>query len=206
MTIADRVQSLRKGRGISQEELADKIGVSRQAVSKWESEQSVPDLDNVIIMSEFFGVTTDYLLKGIESDEQAKGKPANANVFVIVATVLNFIGLIISSAVWYEQQTPMAPVIGLIFMAAGCMVFGVGMLAPTINAKASAKRNFWIFNIWLLSFIPLSFIYNTIFTGGTAPYPLLSGTWLAFPAFWLVYFAICLTVVFLQIKFGVKKH
>lgn len=66
MTIADRIQSLRKQKGMSQEELADKIGVSRQAVSKWESEQSTPDLDKVVIMSELFEVTTDYLLKGIE--------------------------------------------------------------------------------------------------------------------------------------------
>jgi transcriptional regulator with XRE-family HTH domain len=66
MTIADRIQSLRKQKGMSQEELADKIGVSRQAVSKWESEQSTPDLDKVVIMSELFEFTTDYLLKGIE--------------------------------------------------------------------------------------------------------------------------------------------
>ena len=51
---------------MSQEELADRIGVSRQAVSKWESEQATPDLEKVVIMSEIFEVTTDYLLKGIE--------------------------------------------------------------------------------------------------------------------------------------------
>ena len=66
MTIADRIQSLRKAKGMSQEALADAVGVSRQAVSKWESEQTAPDLDKVIIMSEVFDVTTDYLLKGIE--------------------------------------------------------------------------------------------------------------------------------------------
>lgn len=59
MTIADRIQSLRKAKGMSQEELADKVGVSRQAVSKWESEQATPDLDKVVIMSDFFEVTTD---------------------------------------------------------------------------------------------------------------------------------------------------
>ena len=66
MTIADRIQNLRKSKGMSQEELADAVGVSRQAVSKWESEQTTPDLDKVVIMSEIFEVTTDYLLKGIE--------------------------------------------------------------------------------------------------------------------------------------------
>jgi Predicted transcriptional regulators len=59
MTIADRIQSLRKAKGMSQEELADKVGVSRQAVSKWESEQATPDLDKVVIMSDIFEVTTE---------------------------------------------------------------------------------------------------------------------------------------------------
>ena len=62
MNIADRIQNLRKARGISQEELADKIGVSRQAVSKWESEQSTPDIEKIILLSNYFETTTDYLL------------------------------------------------------------------------------------------------------------------------------------------------
>ena len=65
MNIADRIQYLRKQKGYSQEELADKVGVSRQAVSKWESEQSMPDLEKIIVMSDLFEVTTDYILKGI---------------------------------------------------------------------------------------------------------------------------------------------
>ena len=66
MNIADRIQSLRKSKGISQEQLADVVGVSRQAVSKWESEQTIPDLEKIVLMSEYFDVTTDYILKGIE--------------------------------------------------------------------------------------------------------------------------------------------
>lgn len=66
MNMADRIQYLRKTKGFSQEELADKMGVSRQAVSKWESEQSTPDIEKIIMMSEIFEVTTDYILKGIE--------------------------------------------------------------------------------------------------------------------------------------------
>lgn len=58
MNMADRIQYLRKSKGISQEELADKVGVSRQAVSKWESEQSTPDLEKIIIMSDFFSIIT----------------------------------------------------------------------------------------------------------------------------------------------------
>ncbi len=59
MNVADRIQNLRKIKGISQEQLAEAIGVSRQAVSKWESEQSTLDLDKIVLMSDFFDVTTD---------------------------------------------------------------------------------------------------------------------------------------------------
>ena len=63
MILADKIIELRKKNGWSQEELADKLGVSRQAVSKWESAQAVPDMNRVIKLSEIFGVSTDLLLK-----------------------------------------------------------------------------------------------------------------------------------------------
>lgn len=63
MILADKIIDLRKKCGWSQEELAEKLGVSRQAVSKWESAQSIPDLERVIAMSQLFSVSTDYLLK-----------------------------------------------------------------------------------------------------------------------------------------------
>jgi len=63
MILADKIIDLRKKNGWSQEELAEKLDVSRQSISKWESAQSVPDLSRVIRMAELFGVSTDYLLK-----------------------------------------------------------------------------------------------------------------------------------------------
>ena len=63
MILADKIVQLRKKNGWSQEELAAQLNVSRQAVSKWEGAQSVPDLDRILQMSTLFGVTTDYLLK-----------------------------------------------------------------------------------------------------------------------------------------------
>ncbi len=63
MILADKIITLRKQQGWSQEQLADKLAVSRQSVSKWESGLSIPDLDKIIKMSSIFGVSTDYLLK-----------------------------------------------------------------------------------------------------------------------------------------------
>ena len=63
MILADKIIDNRKKNGWSQEELAEKLGVSRQSVSKWEGAQSIPDMNKILQMSELFGVTTDYLLK-----------------------------------------------------------------------------------------------------------------------------------------------
>lgn len=63
MILAEKIMQLRKEQGWSQEELAVRLGVSRQSVSKWESMASLPDLDKILKMSELFGVSTDYLLK-----------------------------------------------------------------------------------------------------------------------------------------------
>ena len=63
MILADKIIENRKKNGWSQEELADRLGVSRQSVSKWDGAQAVPDLKKIIQMSEIFGVSTDYLLR-----------------------------------------------------------------------------------------------------------------------------------------------
>lgn len=73
MILADKITDLRKKNGWSQEELASQLGVSRQAVSKWESASSIPDLDKIIKMSNIFEVSTDYLLKdSIEEERENK--------------------------------------------------------------------------------------------------------------------------------------
>ena len=113
MNLADRIQQLRKRKGISQEELADRIGVSRQAVSKWESGQTSPDLEKIVLLSDYFEVTTDYLLKGTqiassqrvrpewENSASEDGQPnvrksdarkLDAQIFTMAGSALNLIG------------------------------------------------------------------------------------------------------------------
>ena len=74
MEFQERLYSLRKCRGISQEELANVVGVSRQAVQKWEAGSSTPDIQNLSALADYFGVSLDYLVRGIES--QTEPQPA----------------------------------------------------------------------------------------------------------------------------------
>lgn len=73
MTIGEKIYQLRKKAGISQEELARQVKVSRQAVSKWERDESPPDAEKIVVISSIFSVSTDYLLiDGIEGHENAE--------------------------------------------------------------------------------------------------------------------------------------
>ena len=77
MTLGEKINRIRIEKGLSQEAFGEMLNVSRQSVSKWETDQSLPELDKIVAISETFGVSTDYLLK--ESEEQMT-KSVNANV------------------------------------------------------------------------------------------------------------------------------
>jgi transcriptional regulator with XRE-family HTH domain len=77
MRLGQKIADLRKKNNLSQESLAEKMNVSRQAVSKWESEQSIPDIEKIVNLSELFGVTTDYLLKSGEPSFELKNEDIN---------------------------------------------------------------------------------------------------------------------------------
>ena len=74
MTVGERIQQLRKAAGLSQEQLAEQLDVSRQSVSKWELNDAAPEISKIIALSELFGISTDELLKGAESIPAAAGE------------------------------------------------------------------------------------------------------------------------------------
>lgn len=201
MSIADRIQSLRKEKGISQEELAEQVGVSRQAVSKWESEQSSPEVDKIILLSEYFGVTTDYLLKGKETVWREEKKKLDLKVFTIVGTFINVIGLIVAFTIWEECRQSYAVAIGLIWMAAGCVWYFLGLVLGEASEteRCRIKRKFWMINIWILALIPYTFCFNVLngLLGGfywqISPYPEIrnSKSLGIYILGWLIYFALC---------------
>lgn len=184
MNIADRIQNLRKAKGISQEDLADKVGVSRQAVSKWESEQSVPDLDKIIIMSEYFDVTTDYILKGIEPAVNNQGTHAvlTSKILYIASSAFLAIGLFCAFGAWYEEQTAASIWGSMIIQAVGAAGYFIGRLLS--GEKASFTIN-WA-NVLLAAFMPISLIVAVCFGRIAAPYPtdIITGT--VFAAIYLI--------------------
>ena len=81
MTLAEKILSLRTQRGMSQDDLAEKLEVSRQSVSKWETAQSTPDLDKIIKLANLFGVTVDELVRDGEAPQPPE--PPEAKVIYV---------------------------------------------------------------------------------------------------------------------------
>ena len=63
MTFGEKLQALRQSAGMSQDALAERLDVSRQALSRWERDETMPETDKVVVLADIFGVTTDYLLR-----------------------------------------------------------------------------------------------------------------------------------------------
>ncbi len=92
MILADKILNLRKSNGWSQEDLAEKLHVSRQSISKWESAAAIPDINRILEMADIFGVTTDYLLKDeLETLEYSDTDSLDAKRLIGVSEVNEFI-------------------------------------------------------------------------------------------------------------------
>jgi len=125
MILADKIIRLRKRYGWSQEELAEKMNVSRQAVSKWEGAQSVPDLEKILQLAELFGVTTDYLLKDDIEEEEYTGEEKSTLKKVTLAMANEFIE-------WRKKASK---------MIAAATVLCILAIIPLIVASTTSFRN-----------------------------------------------------------------
>ena len=88
MNLNEKLIRLRKDRALSQEELAERVGVSRQAVAKWESGESVPELDKLVLVGKLFAVTIDSLVKDDESCASGRGHDMPSPEYELVAFLI----------------------------------------------------------------------------------------------------------------------
>ena len=97
MTLGEKIQALRKSRSWSQEQLAEQIGVTRQALSKWENGTAIPDTNNVIQLAKLFGVTTDYLLleEGNGKEPAESAEQSNAELIAFREKQMKLLGCLV---------------------------------------------------------------------------------------------------------------
>ena len=137
MILADKIIRLREKNGWSQEDLAEKMNVSRQAVSKWESAQTVPDLEKILMLGDLFGVTTDYLLKDeIESEEFSSGGEDSAVRRLTLAETNEYLALRKTASVRMAAATFLCifSVIPLLILGALAEIPAYGISENTASA------------------------------------------------------------------------
>ena len=159
MTLAEKILALRTARELSQGDLAERLEVSRQSVSKWETGQSVPDLDKIIKLADLFGVTTDYLLREKEepspvqpqiiyverAEEEPKPEPKERGAWFFVFMCIYW----------------MIPVVIFSFLAAGSIredeaaLLLIGILCVVGVELIACRRHPWATVLWTaVGFLP----------------------------------------------------
>lgn len=128
MTLGQRIQELRKGKGLSQESLGEAMGVSRQAVSKWEGDNGIPELDKLIAMSRLFGVTVGELL-GVEAPAQPAEEASEREEARLEAILEN-----------YTRQTAQKPQRKWLPVAAVAAAFVLGLLLWEIGSLRTTVK------------------------------------------------------------------
>ena len=145
MTLGEKILSLRTGRGMSQDDLAEKLEVSRQSVSKWETAQSTPDLEKIIKLADLFGVSVDELVR--EGERPQPPEPPEAKVIYVEReakpglTPMQTLGVVVEvTGVGLSLVGLMgAPV--LILPGAALVILGLPLLL--------AKKHPWLIMGWL---------------------------------------------------------
>ncbi len=152
MELKDKLLMLRKEKNLSQQQLADQLNVSRQSISKWELGESQPDISNIVLLSEIFHVSTDYLLKD-EYEEEVK-KDNHLTSIMIVATCIIIGGLLFGHVTWKENQEALWLLLGMLIQLIGIAVFEYFVL----KSKSERMQDLFIsINIWFIPLLPIQY-------------------------------------------------
>lgn len=172
MTVGNRITELRKKRGMTQEQLADAIGATRQAVSKWESAKSSPNVEFVIQMGKLFDVSMDYLLLGEDNTATTKaemsttgaqphtGKNHRGTIFLILLVVgIALVCLLPLFASLYQSQIMSIgapyhtdanlylsewPLLGVVLLSCIPLIMGLlGLLWPSLTRLSASIIEHW---------------------------------------------------------------
>ena len=151
MTIGQRISELRKNSGYSQEFVAEKLDVSRQAVSKWETDVSAPDTYNLIALSQLFGVTVEFIATGKKEDSPASKTLDTSRKGVKITRI---VGLILLGAGLF------AVILGLVLSTA-VLILSLYLLIGGLLCL-TVKKNLFTVSLW--SALVLTFLVITILT------------------------------------------
>lgn len=182
MKLADKILNLRKKQGMSQETMAEKLKVSRQAVSRWEMGSAQPDASNILQLSKLFGVTTDYLLNDdYESDcdvpvvkeaESAARSELNRQTAFVFLTGLNVMIFIYQLIACFIIQNDIFVVLGIMLSVAVVtgFEFGYRKNKPKSDNAEKYRLKFYSAAVWLGAYFPVRILTDKLMLFYPRPY------------------------------------
>ena len=175
MNLSDKIVELRKKNGFSQEELADRLQVSRQAVSRWEQGTADPSSSNILELSKLFNVTTDYLLNDdYHSDEDLlkikEIRKDNLQQIVLYFVLLEIICFLLQVASLIVLQNELYGILCIILFIAVIIIFEYAYHKKTTENSLkiiSTRKKFYTISTWIGLYFPT----RLVVTGLSAFYP-----------------------------------
>ena len=203
MTISERLYNLRKDKKISQEELANILGVSRQTISKWETGESTPDFDKIVPLCEYFKITSDELLSGkkdiIEADKTENKKQFAKNLAISVALYISSIIMIIFFSTAFDlAELGVCLFFFINAIATGLIIYNgivYGKKVEKENEKVKKKEN-----------MTIKLICEIIDIIGVIVYFLVSFTTGAWHITWIIFLIVALCQVIAKLIYGIKNE
>ena len=199
MTIGERLLRLRKERNLSQEELANVLDVSRQTVSKWETDQSTPDFDKIIPLCEYYGITSDELLTGNSNIKEAKQANVKSNfarniAVAVMLYIFAIIAVVVCAAQFGQPILGVAIFFTLIAVATGILIYNGIYYSKESKDEKTVKDN-----------TILKQITSIVGLIGVIVYLLVSFTTMAWNITWIIFIVVGLVNQIIKLIYTVKN-
>ena len=200
MTIGERLLKLRKEKNISQEELANELNVSRQTISKWETDQSVPDFDKIIPLCEYFNITSDELLTGKSNikesaQESFKNNYARNIAVAVMLYICSIISIILFAASFGEPIMGVCIFFGFIAIATGLLIYnGIYYHKKSQEPKEEKEKTL------------VKQINDIVGTIGLLIYLFVSFTTMAWHLTWIIFIIVGLIEQIVKLLFNLKDN
>lgn len=202
MNIGERILKLRKESHLSQEEVANKLNVSRQTISKWETGESNPDFDKIVPLCELFNVSTDELIKGtkeekgiIDDNKEYKKKTAQVLTISIFMYFLAVIWIIFAESLSLLNEEIMVCVFLLICALATCLII-YHFVANSKSEKEQIKEKKYNSKIKRIDSI-ISLVFTII-------YLLVSFLTMAWGITWILWIVYAIVIEIVHLIMGVE--
>lgn len=168
MNTGEKIMQLRKDRKLSQEDLAEIVNVSRQAVSKWETGDAMPDTDKIVALADYFSVTTDWLLRGVAPQPDASCQQRD-NLQRLSPVALCFCwlcaaqGLLLLLHGLFRSGSEWPTLLGLALQLASVILpIGYALSLGQDGQTRHFLRQFWKVNVWFVAPLPVRLLIECL--------------------------------------------